>query len=173
MNWSNLKAVTAEMKYFAWSLVQDMLETPSRNHRGGKNKDCRMLVYNDRLNEMELCGAYGDLKHTFAECGASKKKFGVLTSLLGDFLGRMVTVDDLLFLSLHHFDGKKQKLSIWITVQALYWIFMYRDSSELAMMLHMEKELFWHQALERWTWGRNQMLDMIKRIQEIILTLDI
>ena len=173
MNWSNLKAVTAEMKYFAWSLVQDMLETPSRNHRGGKNKDCRMLVYNGRLTEMELCGAYGDLKHTFAECGASKKKFGVLTALLGDFLGRMVTLDELLFLSLHHFDGKKQKLSIWITVQALYWIFMYRDSSELAMMLHMEKELFWHQALERWTWGRNQMLDMIKRIQEIILTLDI
>ena len=85
----------------------------------------------------------------------------------------MVTVDDLLFLSLHHFDGKKQKLSIWITVQALYWIFMYRDSGELAMMRHLEKELFWHQALERWTWGRNQMLDMIKRIQEIILTLDI
>ena len=43
MNWSNLKAVTAEMKYFAWSLVQDILETPSRNHRGGKIKTARCL----------------------------------------------------------------------------------------------------------------------------------
>ena len=55
----------------------------------------------------------------------------------------------------------------------MYWIFMFRDSSELEMMLHLEKELFWHQALERWPWGRNQMLDMMERIQEIILTLDI
>ena len=50
---------------------------------------------------------------------------------------------------------------------------MFRDSSELEMVRHLEKELFWHQALERWSWGRNQMLDMMERIQEIKLTLDI
>ena len=61
MNWNCLKAVTADLKYFAWSLVQDMLEIPSRNHRGGKDKSCKILIYNGRLNEMEVWGAYGDL----------------------------------------------------------------------------------------------------------------
>ena len=77
MNWSSLRGVTADLKYFAWSLIQDMLEIPSRNHRGGKNKDCKILVYNRILNEMEVCGAFGDVKHTLAECGASRKKFGI------------------------------------------------------------------------------------------------
>ena len=172
-NWSTLRAVTADLKYFAWSLVQDMLETPSRNHRGGKDKNCKMLVYNGRLNEMEVCGAFGDLEHTLAKCGATRRKFGILTSLLGSFIGRVVTVEDLLFLSLHHFDGKKQRLSVWITVHALHWILTYRDSGGLEMMLHLKKELFWHQALERWFCGKTQMMDMMEWIQEIILSLDV
>ena len=62
----------------------------------------------------------------------------------------MVTGEDLLFLSLHHVDGKKQKLSVWITVHALHWIWMHRDSGVMEMMLYLKKELFWHVALERW-----------------------
>ena len=150
-----------------------MLEIPSRNHRGGKDKNCKILIYNGRLNEMEVCEAYGDLEHTLVKCEASRMKFEILTSLLGSFLGRMVTVDGLLFLSLHHIDGKKQRLSVWITVHALHWIWMHRDSGVMEMMLYLKKELFWHVTLERWFCGKNQMMDMMKRMQETIRTLEI
>ena len=171
INWSNLRAVTPDLKYFAWSLIQDMVECPSRNHRG-KDKNCKILIYNDRMNEMEVCGNYGDLKHTLADCGASRRKFGILTSLLQSYLRKMVTLDDLLFLSFHHFDGKKQKLSVWTTVHALHWIFTYRDAGGMEMMRYLRKELFWHQALERWFCGKTQMSEMITRMDEMILKLD-
>ena len=125
------------------------------------------------LNEMEVCGAFGDVKHTLAECGASRKKFGILTSLLGAFLGKTITTEEVLFLSLHHFDGKKQKLSIWVTVHALFWILTYRDSGDLEMLRHLKKELFWHQTLERWFCGRSQMMDMMRRMEEMIMDVEV
>ena len=172
-NWSKLGGVSAEVKYFAWSLIQDMLFVPSRNHRGDKNKDCKSLVYNMSLNEMEICGDFGDLQHTLTKCGTIRSKFDVLTALLENFLGKVVTVDELLFLTLRHFDKKKQKLSIWLSVTALHFMFLDRDAEEMDLLRRLKKELFWHTALERWFCGRSQMMEMLKIIEEkMLLSLD-
>ena len=66
-NWKGLRCVTPEIKCFAWKLLQDMLEIPSRRHRGGQSKDCNTLVYDEQLNEMICCGNLGDIKHMFAK----------------------------------------------------------------------------------------------------------
>lgn len=52
-----------------------MLEIPSRCHRGGQSKDCNTQIYEEQLNEMVVCGTFGDIKHMFAKCGAVKSKF--------------------------------------------------------------------------------------------------
>ena len=132
--------------------------------------ECKIVAYNVDLNEMENCGAFGDMKHTFTECRASQEKFRILTVLLEKYLGKMFGWDEIVFLSLHHFDGKKLKLSIWTTVHALKFVFENRDASVMDMLCHLKKELFWHQALERWFCGQKQMMEMAELMDGMIRT---
>ena len=167
--WKNLKClrgVTAEVKCFAWKLQQDMVHVPSRNHRKGTSKDCNMLVYDDMDNQMVQCGRFGDLKHSLADCRATKDKFGEFKSVLREFLNKSSSSEEIIFLSFRHWDKKRLKLAIWSAVIGMFYIFRNKDAGTSDMLLYLRKELFFHVLLERWFAGRvnmSKMMDVLNR----------
>ena len=49
---------------------------------------------------------------------------------------------EVVFLPFHLFDENRLKLSIWISVNALQFIFMERDTGELDMLRHLKRSCF-------------------------------
>ena len=148
-NWTLSRGVTAELKYFGWCLIQDMVHVPSRNHRRGANKFCQNLIYDQELDEMDVCGHFGDLKHTLAECQVSRDKFSELKAILEIFLQKTITMDQIFFLSFRHFDKRKRKMAIWIIINSLFYIFKHKESSGADMLRVLKQDLRFHLMRER------------------------
>ena len=148
-NWSLSRGISAQLKYFGWCLIQDMVHVPSRNHRRGANKECQNLIYDQDLEEMEICGQFGDLKHTLAECQISQEKFLELKAILELFLRKTLTMDQIFFLSFRHFDKKKRKMGVWMIINSLYYIFHHKESRCEDMLRVLKQDLYFHLMRER------------------------
>ena len=171
-NWKTLRGVTPEIKCFAWKLLQDMLDIPSRHNRRGQSKECSTWVYDEQINQMDICRNFGDIKHYFADCGAVKSKFEAWMVLLGRFLGKEIQPEEALTISFQHNIKKKMKMAVWGTIMALFFIYKHRESSSAAMLDFISKELFWHQNLERWWCGRAHMNKLSEDLRRMMTDLD-
>ena len=166
-NWKSLRGVTPEIKCFAWKLLQDMLDIPSRHHRRGQTKECSTWVYDEHINQMDICRNFGDIKHFFADCGAVKYKFESWMLLLGRFLGKEIKPEEALTISFQHRIKKKMKMAVWGTIMALFFIYKNRELSAAAMIDFISKELLWHQNLERWWCGRAHMNEFSEELRKM------
>ena len=101
-----------------------------------------MLVYDDMDNQMVQCGRFGDLKHSLADCRATKDKFGELKSVLREFLNKLPSSEEIIFLSFRHWDKKRLRLAIWSAAIGMFYIFRNKDARISDMMLYLRKELF-------------------------------
>ena len=169
-SWGNLllvKSVNPVLKYFAWCCIQDMVVVGERKHRRNQDKNCHMEITNQITGELTECGVRESLRHAMWECQVSSSKFIKLREILGEYLEREITNEQILFLSFNNRNKKKLKMGIWITVNCLYFIYNKRTAEVSDMLEEMKKELFWHLMLERWIAGRtafNQLYGIIDRM---------
>ena len=148
-NWSKSRGISAELRYFGWSLIQDMVVVPSRHHRKDTSKDCPRLVYDEDLEEMVNCGKFGDLRHTLAECPMTREKFLEFKSVLETFMEKEITTEEILFISFSHFDKKKLNMGVWITINSLYYIYKHKESGCAEMLRIVKEDLYFHSMRER------------------------
>ena len=107
------------------------------------------MIYDQDLEEMEICGQFGDLKHTLAECQISQEKFLELKAILELFLRKTLTMDQIVFLSFRHFDKKKRKMGVWMIINSLYYIFHHKESRCEDMLRVLKQDLYFHLMRER------------------------
>ena len=98
---------------------------------------------------MDVCGHFGDLKHTLTECQVSRDKFSELKAILEIFLQKTITMDQIFFLSFRHFDKRKRKMAIWIIINSLFYIFKHKESSGADMLRVLKQDLRFHLMRER------------------------
>ena len=164
-NWSRMTGITAMEKQFGFNILQDLLHVPSRNHRQGSSKECRQLVHDQDLDVFVLCREIGDLKHSFAECLASRDKFHEVRNILETFLNKKIPTEQIIFLSFRHFDDKRVKMGTWFVLKSLGYIFSHRDSGSEEMLLFMKQELYYHQMLERGFVSKKYFLEMLEIVE--------
>ena len=148
-NWNRSRGLSAELKYFGWSLIQDMVVVPSRNHRKDTSKNCPRLVYDEELEEMVTCSKFGDLRHTLAECQITRAKFSEFKSILETFMEKEITTEQILFMSFGHFDKKKLKMGTWLVIKAIYFIFKHKDLGCTEMLRIVKQDLYFHTRGEK------------------------
>ena len=136
------------------------------------NRMSVLFVSRTTLRSSLTCPARSKLpaKRLRASCGiyyrATKDKFGELKSVLREFLNKLPSSEQIIFLSFRHWDKKRLKLAIWSAVIGMFYIFRNKDAGTSDMLLYLRKELFFHVLLERWFAGRvnmSKMMDVLNR----------
>lgn len=138
---------------------------PSRNHRRGTSKDCKHLIYDEDLDEMITCNNFGDLRHTLAECQITRIKFLELKKILDMFLGKQISPEEIIFISFSHFDKKKVKMSVWILINSLYFIFKHRESGCAEMLRYLKQDLYFHSTREKGFVPKKYILEVLEILE--------
>ena len=117
-NWKMMKGLTAQEKEFAWKNTQDMLPVGSRIHR--KNAERKCLA---NLENGNICSEVQTLEHAFKSCPLVVESYENIISVLNSFIGRNVTYNDLIHLSMNHRKKSKLLCALWFSVKMMYNIF--------------------------------------------------
>ena len=167
--WSNqgrLKQLTAEERFFAWQVPQDMVPVGARLHRPGQIKLCQQHVLDDDEEEV-LCNTLETIQHALSDCGKSRRKFEVLKEIISRMLERPTTVVEILHLSFNHRNKKILITALWFSVKVMFIIYSNREQTLERMLEDMYKILFWHQQLDRGVGHKESFSRLIRMVREL------
>ena len=162
--WNNvatLRGLNPEQIMFAWKIQQDMLAIGARLHRRNVERRCMLKVQD------EICEEVQTREHLFGSCKSVEGISGACKTVLNEFLGREVNLNDLIHLSFNHRDKRKLKLALWFAVKVMYSIY-HDNSRNKAQILHeVVKEIDWNLDLSRKIGSVAQMI-VLKQIINIL-----
>ena len=168
--WSNqvlLKKLTAEEKFFAWQLPQDMLPVGSRLHRPDQSKLCQMKVADANSGNTRRCSEIENIRHAMYDCSLSKARFEILLNVLPNMLSKNVTAEEILYLSFNHRNKKILTTALWFATKVMFLIYSNRTQTLGRMLDDLYKELFWHQKLDRGVGHVETFSELLNKIRNI------
>lgn len=128
----------------------------------------QQLVYDQELDEMIGCGKLGDFRHSMADCLASRDKFADVKRILEAFINKEISTEEVIFIAFRHYDDKRVKMAVWFVINALQYIFRYRDAGCAEMLHVLTQELYYHQLLERGFVPKKYILEMLEILENWI-----
>ena len=167
--WKNqvlISNVSPELRYFAWSLGQDMVVVGARRNRRNQRKECQEMIEEEGSGQMMACGALETLTHALATCPASKEKFAWIKNIIEDQMEDDIGDEQIVFLSLRCRNEKKNKTILWVLVNCLHFIWANREATVESLKAHLKKEMFFHQMLERWVGDRTTFGNIWEFLQQ-------
>ena len=167
--WSNqvkLKQLTADERFFAWQVPQDMVPVGARLHRPGQIKLCQQNIL-DEDEEGVVCNTLETIQHAISDCGNSRRRFEVIRELISTVLERPTTVEEILYLSFNHRNKKVLITALWFAVKAMFMIYSNREQTLERMLDELYKILFWHQKLNRGVGHRDSFSLLITRVRDL------
>ena len=80
-------------------------------------------------------------------------------------LGKVISTEEIIFLSFRHADKKKVKVAVWTAISSLNFIFKKPDASCDDMLRVLKEELYYHELLERGFVRKRYISDLLEILE--------
>ena len=113
-------------------------------HRPGAEKRCLAVLENNRV-----CLQLNDRIHAMLVCQRSPVKDRSILNILSEFLGRPVTVMEIIHFSFNHRNKKRLRVAVWFAVKVLYFLYSNKCENKTKLLDELQKEIEWNLKMKK------------------------